>query len=140
MRKLNIIAAVGALSVLLGSSAFAAERTTGSATFVAPFSQAYVGTFVQDCSGSNTNNKSVYVGVYLGESFQAQGKAFLSIEANNKIAFSTSPRNYGEEGWLSEIGGQSQMGCLPIGAKVFLLYNPGSPSLPIVVLGTGTVR
>ena len=141
MRNLNIVAAAAALTVaLVGSSAFAAERTTQSATFIAPYSQAYVGTFVQDCSGSSTNNKAVYVGVYLGTSFQVEGNATLSIEADNKQAFRTSPRTFGEEGWLTEIGGQSQMGCLPIGSKVYLLSNPGQSNLPIMVLGVGIVK
>lgn len=46
---------------------------------------------------------------------------------------------YGEKGWLTEIGGQSKMGCLPIGAKVFLLYVPAQ-QLPIQVIAIGTVK
>jgi hypothetical protein len=139
MRTLNIVAAAAVVTALLGGSAFAAERTTAAATFVDPVTQAYVGTLTQDCSGSGVNNKEVYLGVYLAQSFQVQGMAKLSVEANNAIAFSTSPRAYGEEGWLTEIGGQSNMGCLPIGAKVFLLYVP-SQQLPIRVIATGTVK
>jgi len=139
MRTLNIVAAAAVVTALLGGSAFAAERTTASATFVDPVTQAYVGTLTQDCSGSSVNNNEIYLGVYLAQSFQIEGNAKLSIEANNAIAFSTSPRANDEEGWLTEIGGQSKMGCLPIGAKVFLLYVPAQ-QLPIRVIATGTVK
>ncbi len=140
MRTLNIVATVTALSVLLGSSAaFAAERTTNSATLVDPVTQSYVATFVQDCGSSVSKQGDAYLGVYLGQSFQVQGKAFLSIEAGNGIAFSTSPRANGEEGWVTEIGGQSRMGCLPIGTKLYLLNSLGM-NLPIRVLATGTIK
>jgi hypothetical protein len=140
MRTLNIVATVTALSVLLGSSAaFAAERTTNSATLVNPVTQAYVATFVQDCGNSVSNQGAAYLGVYLGQSFQVEGKAFLSIEAGNRIAFSTSPRAFGEEGWVNEIGGESRMGCLPVGTKLYLLNTPGM-SLPIQLLATGTIK
>src|ERR1700688_4600251 len=114
MRILNILAAVTVASAFLGGSAFAAERTTASATFVNPVTHAYVGTLTQDCSGFSVMNKEVYLGVYLAQAFQIEGNAKLTIEANNAIAFSTSPRANGEEGWLTEIGGQSKMGCLPM--------------------------
>jgi hypothetical protein len=136
MRKLNIVAAVAAVSMLVGSSAFAAERTTGSATLVDPYTNAYVGTYTQSC----TVDHGVYVGVYLGQSFQVEGSAKLGIAAKNGIAFSSSPRATGEEGWLTEIGGQSQMGCLPAGTKVSLVYSPDGPTHHLIVLGTGTVK
>jgi hypothetical protein len=137
MRTFKIVATVTALSVLLGSSAaFAAERTTNSATLVDPVAQAYVGTFVQSC----TVDHGTYVGVYLGQSFQIQGKASLSVGARNGLAFSTSPRAFGEEGWVNEIGGQNQMGCLPIGTKVYLTYSLGMGESPIRLLASGTIK
>src|ERR1700686_504730 len=103
MRILKVVATAAALSMLLGASAFAAERTTSSATLVDPVTQAYVATLVQDASGTSINHKDIYLGVYLAQSFQVEGKSFLSIEAGNGIAFSTSPRAFGEEGWVNEI-------------------------------------
>jgi hypothetical protein len=140
MRTLKVIAGAAALSMLVGSAAFAAERTTNSATLVNPFSQAYVATFTQDCGPTGARSSDAYVGVYLWQSFQVQGKAFLSIEAGNAIAFSTSSRANGEEGWVSEIGGESRIGCLPVGTKLFLLDNPGMGNLPIRVLAEGTIK
>jgi len=139
MRNLKIIAAVAALSALLGSSAFADDRTTGSATLVAPNTQAYVGTFVQNCTLPST--RGAYVGVYLGQPFQIQGRASLAIYARNGLAFNTSPRANGEESLLMEVGGQSQLGCLPIGTTVMLVSKPLGPEQgPIVVLGSGIVH
>ena len=138
MRKLHIAAAVGALSVMLGGLALADERTTGSATLVDPATHAYVGTFVQNCA--SPIGKSSYVGVYLGQPIQVEGKARLSLLGQGGTAFTTSPRAIGEEGWLSEAGGQSKMGCLPVGSTVLLVSMPLGPEGPIRVLGTGTVH
>jgi hypothetical protein len=138
MRKINIISVAAGLSMLLGSAAFADDRTTGSATLVSPTTQAYVGTLVQSCQGISA--KGGYLGVYLGQSFQVQGHASLGISTKDGTAFSTSPRANGEEGWVTEVGGQNRLACLPIGSKVFLLYSPLGPSGPIMLLGTGTVK
>jgi hypothetical protein len=138
MRKFTIISLSAALSVLLGSMAFAGDRTTGSATLLDPNTQTYVGTFVQNCSF--TVNKGGYVGVYLADSFQVEGRATLGISAKNGMAFVSTPRAPGEEGWVTEIGGQSKLACLPMGSKVLLLSMPLGPGGPIRVLGTGTVK
>jgi hypothetical protein len=135
MRNFNALAAVAAFSVLLGSAAVAADRTTGSAIFVNPNTQAYVGTFVQDCSNSYSKG---YVGVYLAQSFDIQGSAMLGVATLSRSVFTASPRAKGEEAWATEIGGQSKLSCLPIGTKVYLLSSPGG-NLPITVLGIGTV-
>lgn len=140
MRILKVVATAAAMSMLLGASAFAAERTTSSATLVDPVTQAYVATFVQDCSYTGANPHDVYLGVYLAQSLQVQGKAFVSLEAGNGIAFSTSPRAIGEEGWVTEIGGESRMGCLPIGTKLFLLSSLGMGNPAIRVLAQGTIK
>jgi hypothetical protein len=136
MRNLTIVAAVAALSMLVGSSALAAERTTGSATLVNPFTSAYVATYTQSC----TVDHGVYVGVYLGKSFQVEGTAKLGIATKKGIAFNSSPRANGEEGWLTEIGGQSNLGCLPIGTTVNLVFYPNGPQHLIMVLATGIVK
>jgi hypothetical protein len=138
MRKINIVSVAAGLTMLLGSAAFADDRTTGSATLVSPTTQAYVGTIVQSCQ--SITGKGGYLGVYLGQSFQVQGNATLAISTDTGNAFSTSPRANGEEGWVTEIGGQNRMGCLPTGSKVYLLYRPLGPSGPIMLLGTGTVK
>jgi len=137
MRTKDIVASMAALSILAGSSAaFAADRTTHSATMVDPVSQAYVATLVESCTVDHGN----YVGLYLGQSFQVEGKAFLSLVGGNRTAFTTSPRAAGEEGWVNEIGGQSQSGCMPVGTKVFLTYSLGLGEGPIRLLATGIVK
>jgi len=137
MRTFKMVATVTALSVLVGSSAaFAGDRTTNSATLVDPMTQEYVATLIQSCTVDHGN----YVGVYLGQSFQIEGRAYLSIQAKNGLAFSTSPRASGEEGWVNEIGGQNKMGCLPIGSKVYLTYSLGFGESPIRLLASGTIK
>src|SRR5690348_8946632 len=138
MRKLHIAAAVATLSVMLGGLAFADERTTGSATLISPSTHAYVGTFVQNCA--SPIGRSAYVGVYLGQPIQVEGRATLSLLGQGGSVFTTSPRANGEEGWLSEAGGQSKMGCLPVGSTVMLVSMPLGPEGPIRVIGTGTVH
>jgi len=148
MRKINIISTIVALSALLGSSAFAADRTTASATLVNPNTQTYVGTFIQNCVAKATSpgisiaplGKGQYVGVYLAQPYQIQANAALSISTMNGIAFSTTPRAFGEEGVLSEIGGLSRMSCMPIGTRINLLASPNGAGGPIILLGTGTVK
>ena len=139
MRILKIVATTAALSMLLGASAFAAERTTNSATLVDPVSHAYVATFVQDI-GTSVNHKDIYLGVYLAQPFELHGQAFLSIDVGNRMAFSTSLRALEEEGWVSEVGGVSRMAFLPIGTKVYLVLHPGYSTLPTRVIAIGTIK
>jgi len=138
MRNLKIVAAVASLCALLGTSAYADDRTTGSATLVAPNTQAYVGTFVQNCSSAV--GKIAYVGVYLGQPIQIQGRASIALYGNSGFAFGTSPRANGEEGWVTEVGGQSKVGCMPFGTKVLLVSKPLGPEGPIVVLASGIIK
>ncbi len=141
MRKLTIPAAIAALSILISSAALADERVSASATLLDPVSHTYVGTFVEDCSSNNPHGglATPYIGVYLEQSFQMYGSAYLSVATGNGLVFSTAPRAQGEENWVTEVGGASRKGCLADGSQVNLLYSPGG-MLPIRLLATGTVK
>jgi len=149
MRKLVILSATALFGLLGTGLAFADGPTTASATMVDPNTHAYVATLTESCGAGQ---RWPYVGVYLGWTFEIQNTQALSITAaigqvapgvNNTqpaTVFTTSPRAAGEESMLSEIGGASKIGCLPVGSKVSLLYSAGG-MLPLIrIVATGTVK
>ena len=140
MNKFVAIPMTVVLASLLGTAAFAGERTTASAVIVSSGTHQYVATIIEDCS-TNSTTAAPYVGAFMSSPFQLNGSATLRITATKgNTVFSTTPRANGEESYAYEVGGASRSGCMPAGTKVQLIYSPSNVFPLLILLGTGTIH
>jgi len=135
MRKLMILPLVAMLGLLATSSAFAANKPTATAVMLAPSTSQYVATFVEDCSLSTT---APYLGVYLGQTYDLTGGAYLAINSHHGTLYASSRAPASQESIVYEVGGTSAIGCVPAGTRIELFSLAGTGGVPIL-LGTGTV-
>jgi hypothetical protein len=147
MRNFTILPVIAALAIFVGGTAMAQERVTASATLVNPATQQYVGTFVESCLTPTPKIQKFpakalwpYVGVYLAKSFDLQSSQFLTINGNASSIFTTTRHANGEEVVAYEVGGLSSSGCMAAGTKIDLIYGQSGMNLPLIVVGTGTVK
>jgi hypothetical protein len=125
-----------AVTLLSTPAAVAATfNTTAAAVLVHPGSHAYVGTFVEDCSRSQTTVRAI-----LEPSRTIMGTETLALEMSNTATFSASVTAQGGTLTLHAFGAASATGCIPPGSTIMLIYSPGGMLQSLLVLvGQGVV-